>query len=67
MIAASNGAEAAADVMLEGNALSVGAEGFPPIVLDLPSLGGRVIYDEVSLEEDRARLDFTVQRLEISA
>ena len=67
VIAASNGAEAAADVMLEGNALSVGAEGFPPIVLDLPSLGGRVIYDEVSLEEDRATLDFTVQRLEISA
>ena len=61
------GTEAAAEVMLQGNALSVSAEGFPPIVLDLPSLGGRVTYDEVSTEENRAALDFTVQRLEISA
>ena len=63
----SSEAEAAADVSLEGNAFSVSAEGFPPVVLDLPSLGGRVTYDEVSVGEDSATLAFTVQRLEISA
>ena len=65
--ARSGDAEAAADVSLEGNALSISADGYPAVVLDLPSLGGRVTYDEVSVEEGSAALDFTVQQLEISA
>jgi hypothetical protein len=64
---ADGGASAEGEVALEGGALTVGAAGLGSVTLDLPSLGGRVSYEELDLEEGRAALGFTVQRLRISA
>ena len=58
--------ESEGDVSLDGNALSIGAAGLPSVVLDLPSLGGSVSYEELAVEQGSAALAFSVDRLEIS-
>lgn len=55
------------DVALEGDALSLKARGAPAVVLDLPSLGGRVAYESLSLEAGRVTLAFTVDGLQLSS
>jgi hypothetical protein len=59
-------AEAGDQLALEENAIAVAAQGAPPIALDLPSLGGSVQYDDLTVENDHVLLSFSVEDLEVS-
>jgi hypothetical protein len=64
--AADAGIEATGSVSLEAGALSLGAEGLPSVTFDLPSLGGKVSYDRLAMEDGRATLGFSVARLQLN-
>ena len=59
-------AEVEAGLTLEGNALSVDGEGLPSVPLDLPSMGGRVTYENLQIEAGRATLEFSVHDLKLN-
>lgn len=59
--------EASGELSLQENAISVAAAGAPPIALDLPSLGGSVVYEDIAIEGGSVALIFSVEQLEVSA
>jgi hypothetical protein len=59
----SAGIEASVDPSIEGNELSLNAEGLGSVPVQLPNLGGRVTYESVALADGSALLDLSVGRL----
>jgi hypothetical protein len=60
------GVEASGNVTVQDNALAVGAEGLSSVPLQLPSLGGRVSYESVSLADGKATLEFSISELSLT-